>query len=250
MRALGDVDSAVGVATSAVAIAREGKLDVQDMGAALLVLASIEAEAGRLPDARARADEACALVPDSSGTLRVEALWSAATVRVRQGDYESAQALLVQALELLDSRTDLMLWLRLRLAAVSLYLQTVPPRIDAARACISEAETAIGLIGSPLQQQELLTLSARLAFHEGRIAEARALCDRLNREELRLTFRDEVRFDILRNQLLILEGQAEEGISNLQFLAQQARGGLNVDLEAEIWRILAETLANSPNRTA
>jgi transcriptional regulator with XRE-family HTH domain len=245
-RALGNIDSAVGVATSAVSMAREGKLDVQDMGAALLTLASVEAEAGRLPDARAHVEEACALVPASSENLRVDALWSAATVRVRQGDCESAQAPLVEALELLDSRTDLML----RMAAVSLYLQTAPPRVDAARTYISEAEAALGLIGGPLQQQELLTLSARLAFHEGRIAEARALCDRLNREELRLTFRDEVRFDILRNQLLILDGQVEEGISNLRSLAQQARGGLNVDLEAEIWRILAETLANSPNRTA
>ncbi|MCP9211501.1 helix-turn-helix domain-containing protein [Streptomyces sp. NEAU-Y11] len=243
MRALGNTDDAYTCAIDAFHIAQQHQLSVHDTATALLVLVSTEAETGRLPDARAHADDLCALVGDASGALPVEALWTAAAVRTRQGDHAAAQDFLEQALRRLDSRDDLMLWMRLRLAAASLYLQVDPPRTDIARLRLQEAETALELIGTPLQRQELLVLQAHLAFHEGRTADASKLCEKLREDDLRLSFRDRVRLDVLRSQLLVLDGKPEEGIRTLQDLARRANDSLNVDLAAEVWRTLAETLA-------
>ncbi|MFF8600017.1 helix-turn-helix domain-containing protein [Streptomyces sp. NPDC015232] len=247
MRALGDNEQAYAFSAEAFRIARQHDLSTRDTATALLAVVSAEAEAGRLSDARAHADELCALVKDASGTLPVEAAWAAATVRMRQGDLTGAQDLLEQALQELDSHDDLMLWMRLRLAAASLYLQVEPARTDAASLRLQEAETALGLVGTPLHQQERAALRAHLAFRQGRTADARALCERLAEEELLLSFRDRVRLDVLRCQILATEGRPEEAVDTLRTLAREANESLNTDLAAEVWRTLAETLARLQN---
>lgn len=244
MRALGENGRARVCAAEAFHIAQRHQLSIGDTAAALLTLVSAEAEAGRLPDARAHADELCSLAENAVGALPVEALWASAVVRIRQGDAAGAQALLEQALGKLDSHDDLRLWMRLRLAAASLYLQIVPPRIDVAFVCLREAETALALVGTQLHQYEFIALQAHLAFHEGRTTEAGRLYTQVKRSDIRLSFRDRVRIDILGSQLLILDGKFEEGIHNLKTLAKEASDALNVDLAAEIWRTLAEYLAN------
>ncbi|MGP3983834.1 helix-turn-helix domain-containing protein [Streptomyces sp. KR80] len=243
LRSTGDIAQATQIAAAAYATARDSGLSVPDTASALLALVSVEAEAGRLPDARAHVDELCTLTKGESGVLPVEALWTAAIVRLRQGDQTEARELLEAALELMDSRADLMLWMRLRLAAASLYLQLTTPSTEDARIRLDEAQTALQLIGNPLHLQEMTTLQAQLAFLEGRYKEARALYDSLDGADLRLTFRDQIRLTVLHNRLLVLEGRADEGIRNLQALAQQAQDASNIDLAAEIWRILAQTLA-------
>ncbi|XDO64546.1 hypothetical protein HEP84_58190 [Streptomyces sp. RLB1-33] len=50
-----------------------------------------------------------------------------------------------------------------------------------------------------------------------------------------MTYRDRVRLEILRQQLLILGGDAS-GVDGLRTLAQQAQADANIDLAAEIWR--------------
>ncbi|MET7600234.1 XRE family transcriptional regulator, partial [Streptomyces sp. NPDC005481] len=55
-------------------------------------------------------------------------------------------------------------------------------------------------------------------------------------------YRDRVRLDILRQQLLIRSGDVR-GVQGLRVLAEQAQADANIDLAAEIWRILAESLA-------
>ncbi|MEN1891448.1 hypothetical protein [Streptomyces mirabilis] len=59
-----------------------------------------------------------------------------------------------------------------------------------------------------------------------------------------MTYRDRVRLEILRQQLLILGGDAS-GVEGLRTLAQQAQADANIDLAAEIWRTLADALAQS-----
>ncbi|MBB1246865.1 helix-turn-helix domain-containing protein [Streptomyces durbertensis] len=243
LRAEGEIGEAMDVAVLACSVAREADLAVGDLGMALLALVTVEAEAGRLPDARAHAEELCALTKGETGPLAVEALWAAATVRFRQGDHVPARELLEEALEAMDSRVDVKLWMRLRLAAASLYLQLTPPCVPQARSRLAEAETALELVGTSLHRQEATTLRAQLAFHEKRYEEARALLDGLEGVDLRLTFRDQLRLSVLCSRLLVQEGRLEEGLRRLRESAQQAQESSNVDLAAEIWRTVAETLA-------
>ncbi|MBK3580226.1 helix-turn-helix domain-containing protein [Streptomyces sp. MBT65] len=251
LRSTGEVARALDLALDAYQLAKDAALDLPDTGGALLTLVSVEAEAGRLPDARAHVDELVDLVAGRSDTLAAEALWSAATVRFRQGDHEGARSCLERAMKELDSSVDLTLWTRLRLAAASLYLQSTPPQTERGRERLQEAASALALIGTPVLDQELLTLQTQLAFHEGRYADARRLYDELNREELRLTYRDQVRLHILDSRLMILEGREQEGIRLLKDLGEQAQQQSNIDLAAEIWRILAECLEDvSRRRTA
>ncbi|MEU6228314.1 helix-turn-helix domain-containing protein [Streptomyces sp. NPDC047042] len=241
LRSLGDIPRALEAAQEASRLAHDHKLSVQDTGAALLTLVSVEAEAGRLYDARAHADDLLALVAERTDTLRAEALWAAATVSFRQGDSATARQRLEQAIEEFDSRLDLVLWMRLRLAAASLYLQVSPRRLDECGRRLDEAEPALALVGTPVLRQEMLTLRVHLAFEEGRYEDARAAHDELVLDELRLTYRDRIRLDMLHSRLLIQEGHTQQGSSQLRELAERAQQTSNIDLAAEIWRTLAET---------
>ncbi|WP_326587637.1 helix-turn-helix domain-containing protein [Streptomyces sp. NBC_01294] len=245
LRAKGDVARALEFAVSAHQVAKQAGLPVSDEANALLALVSVEAEAGRLPDARAHAEELVELVAEGSETLRSEALWTAATVCSRQGDDDAACAFLHQAMAILDSRVDPVLWARLRLAAASLHLQGSPPSTESARAHLNEAEAAFALVGTPVQQQEILALQAHLAFEEGRYADARAAHSQLDVDKLMLNYRDRIRLQTLDSRLLIVEGHRKEGLARLKHLGEDARRAANLDLAAEIWQILAETLEHT-----
>ncbi|MGN5376795.1 hypothetical protein ACQ4WX_01865 [Streptomyces lasalocidi] len=117
LRSLGEINAALDAAMTAHHLAREDALDVEDRAAVLLALISVEAEAGRMPDAGAHTDELVELVAGRSDALWAEAMWTAAAVRLRQGDHTAAQGYLEDALERFGSGEDLVLWLRLRLAA-------------------------------------------------------------------------------------------------------------------------------------
>nr|MYU47560.1 transcriptional regulator [Streptomyces sp. SID7803] len=138
----------------------------------------------------------------------------------------------------------LVLWLRLRLAAGRLHLQKVPAEPEAAEKCVTAAEQAMAFVGTPGMRQELSALKADLAFMTGRYGgEARTLLGELAAEEPMMTYRDRIRLDILRNQLLVLSGDETGGVQGLRALAQQAQQDANIDLAAEIWRILADALS-------
>ncbi|MEV0965406.1 MULTISPECIES: helix-turn-helix domain-containing protein [unclassified Streptomyces] len=245
LRATGDVARALDIAVSAHRVAKQAGLPVSDEANALLALVSAEAEAGRLPDARAHAEELVELVAEAPETLRAESLWSAATVCSRQGDDAAARAFLQQAMAILDSPVAPVLWARLRLAAASLHLQGSPPSTESARDCLEEAQAAFALVGTPVQQQEILVLQVHLAFEEGRYAEARAAYSRLDVDELMLNYRDRIRLQTLDSRLLIVEGHRKEGLAQLKRLGEEARRAANLDLAADIWQVLAETLEHT-----
>jgi tetratricopeptide (TPR) repeat protein len=173
-------------------------------------------------------------------------MWTAAAVRLRQGDHQAAQGYLQEALEGFDSASDLVLWLRLRLAAGRLHLQKLPADPGAAEECVRAAEPALAFVGTAGLRQELTALKADLAFLTGRYDDARVLLAELAEVEPRMTYRDRVRLDILRQQLLIRSGDVS-GVQGLRVLAEQAQADANIDLAAEIWRILAESLAAGDN---
>ncbi|MEO3977647.1 helix-turn-helix transcriptional regulator [Streptomyces sp. CAU 1734] len=249
MRASGEITSAIEAAGTAHRLARDSRLSRQDTATALLVLVSVEAEAGRLPEARRHADELTGLVAGRSDALWAEAMWTAAAVRVRQGEFAPAQGLLEQALDRFDSRENLTLWLRLRVAAARLHLQKFPPEPGIAQRYVDAAEAGFPFAGTPALGQELTALGAELAFLEGRVGDSRALLDRLACSDLRMTYRDRVRLDILDCRLHIVEGDEEEGLSGLQKLAVEAQETGSIDLAADIWRLTAESLVQARGKS-
>jgi transcriptional regulator with XRE-family HTH domain len=243
LRGLGNIDQARTHAAQACSLA--SALPLPDRADALHALISVEAEAGRLAEASAHADELCQMTEQAGPAMRAAALWAAATVRTRQGESAGALEYLERALAGLDAHQDLMLWMRLRLAAASLYLQVIPPLTDQARAMVDAVAPVLDLVGSDLHKQQLLALRAHLAFEEGRVADAEALCERIDEQTLSLSFRDAIRVRSLRGQLAIRAGRVGEGTRVLEELARQAEGTHNVELAAEIWRALARSLAEA-----
>lgn len=228
---------------AAAGVAEAGSLSLADRTAALDALISAQAEAGQLAQARAGADELLALTEPGGGAAFTRALWTSATVAIRQGEPTQARADLERALASLNSQDDLKLWMRLRLAVASLLLQITPPQTAAAKARLDESEPVINLVGTEQNRQELSLLRAQLAFKEGRHDEARELCAALEEREIQLSFRDRIRLEALQSLLGILDGQTEAGVVRLQQLAQEAQDSQNVELAAELWRELAIGLA-------
>jgi len=247
LRSLGEIVPAVRSAATAHDLAHAHGLGAVDRARALLVLVSVEAEAGRLPEARAHADELTDLVEGRHDTLWAQAMWTAAAVRVRQGEHAAAQLLLDQALERFPGGDDLVLWLRLRLAAARLHLQRTPPRTDDAGRCADAAESALAFVGTAALRQELTLLKAELAFHTGRHDEARASLDRLAGEEPRLAYRDRVRLDVLRCRLRFLAGD-DSALHALRALAQRAHDDASLDLAAELWSVVTDLLLTGRER--
>ncbi|CAL9655532.1 hypothetical protein SUDANB108_06793 [Streptomyces sp. enrichment culture] len=245
-RALGDMRAAEPAAVEAMSVARDARVRVPDTLAALMVLISVETELGKLEAAgRHVAELERDLLPRASAAQAAEALWTAAVVSNREGDDETARARLDRALGLLHSRDDLTLWARLRAAATAAALQMSPPRVAAAERWLTEAASVLRLIGTPLQLQEMRALQAQLAFHQGRLDDARTLSeDLLGEADLRLSYRDRVRLSVLDGRLKILSGRADQGIAVLERLGQQATETRNLDLAAHIWKALATTLAD------
>ncbi|MEU1308264.1 transcriptional regulator [Streptomyces cinnamoneus] len=245
-RVSGELAPARATASEALALAEEYGLPRHDIVEALMTLIAIDAESGQLAEARARAYRLLdTLCPEIPARLLVKALWTAATVRVRQGDRTAAVELLQRALGQLPSNEDPMLWMRLRLAAASLYLQMDPRDTAQARLRLEEAMPAAELIGMPLHQQEVLILQCQLAFQEGRFDDARAFSDRLLDRTEEVGLREQVRIDILRNQLAIIDGDRTTAVLNMERIAKQAQESSNVELSAEVWRALAEALTTA-----
>lgn len=244
-RASGNLPEARAVAEEAYQLSVDNGLPRGDVVEALLTLVSVEAESGRLVEARTRLDQlADALSEDVPMRLQIEVLWTAAAVAVRQGDAKATAELLRRALELMPSNEDPVLWMRLRLAAASMYLQMDPRDTGQARLRLQEAASAADLVGMPLHHRELLILQCQLAFHDGRFAEAREMSDRLGEAPAGVGGRDRVGLEILRNQLAVVEGDRVAAVGALERIAKEAREAGSVELAAEAWRALAESLAH------
>jgi transcriptional regulator with XRE-family HTH domain len=244
LRSLGELQSAQRAADEALAIARHGQGSPDDLVSALMVQISIRAESGALHAAATDAAQLEQELEHVSPARAAEALWTCATVYTRQGHYKEATSRLQTALDLLDSRGDLSLWARLRLAAAATALQSSPPQVTSARQWLQEAEQALHFVGTPLHQQELLLLQAQLAYADGRLADADQTCRQLEQNSSRLSYRDQIKVQTLRNQLLILTGHQDKGTRNLRQLAEETSANNYLELASQIWQALATTLTD------
>ncbi|MGX1955497.1 helix-turn-helix domain-containing protein [Streptomyces anulatus] len=241
-RSAGNLVSALARAGDAVSLA-ESLGHPHHLMEATLVLISIEAESGRLAEARARADQLLGSLGDHVPVkARVEALWTAATVRGRQGEGPAAIEAMQAAIAQPVGSEDPTLWLRLRLAAASLYLQLDPRDTERARQHLDEAGSAVELISMPpLHQRELWFLQCQLAYYEGRLDTARDLSERLGERPEGLGRRDLVRLQLLRHRIAISGGD-RTAVSEMKSLATRAQQSGDADLAAEAWRGLVESL--------
>ncbi|MFI6793950.1 helix-turn-helix domain-containing protein [Nonomuraea sp. NPDC050383] len=242
MRSTGEIVGAVDAATNAYELAEREALPVRVRASTLLALVSALAEAGRLPDAARHADELLTLADQVSGALRAQAVWTVANVRVRQGDLDTGADLMNRAIDGFDGRDDLTLWMRLRLGAARLDLRADPPRTESAQRRVAEVEAALPFAGAPTIEQQLLAVRARIAVLTGDLDEARTVLDRLTGFDDLLTYQERMRLDVLRNRVLLLEGEQDAALAGLRKLAEQAQQSGNMDLAADIWRLVAESL--------
>lgn len=243
LRAAGDLTRAREHLRDGLALAEDHSLPYRDIIETLLTLVSVDTESGRIVQARANADRLTDTLPEEVPLrLRVEVLWTTASVRARQGDRAAAVAAMTRALDALPSSEDPLLWMRLRLAAASMYLRLDSRDTDEARTLLGEAATVAGIVGLPVHQRELLLVQSQLAFHEGRFADARRLCDHLGERPDGISVRDQLRLDVLRDQIAIIEGDHTAAVADLERLANEAQRSANAELSAEVWRALAEAL--------
>lgn len=220
------------------------RVPTADLFRSRLLLVSAETELGNVAEAvRISADVLDAL-PAETGTLAAEAYWTAATVSTRQGSAEETRRYLQKAIAALDSREDLTLWMRMRLGAASLHLQSLPPQLDEAEGLLSAVEPVLDFAGPPRHRQEFLFLRAQLAFQRGDTARAAGLVEEAEEGLHLFTYRDQVRFRVLREMLAARSGDLL-AMARLKDLAIEVQGARMPDLAAEVWRAAAETAAET-----
>ncbi|MFE9018903.1 helix-turn-helix domain-containing protein [Streptomyces sp. NPDC007808] len=240
-RDLGDAKAARDAVVEVLGLREErrSRISAAELVRSKLLLVSVQAELGDLAEAARLADEVCQSLRGATGVLAGEALWSAATVAARQGNHALAMERLLDAKAAIDSRDDLKLWIRLRLAGASLSLEAAPAQVADAESFLAEAEPALKLIGTPRHQQELLFLQAKLAFHQGDPDGAAKLLAAGEDGRQLLSYRDQIRFDVLRG-LLALRAGDREALRDLREIAARVQAGNMPDLAAEVWRTVAE----------
>lgn len=238
-RDLGHLEAARDAVADVVGDETHMRLSAADSVRARLLLASCQAELGDLAEAARLVDDVRRSQQGATGALAAQAFWSAATVAARQCNDARAAEYLGQALAALDSREDLTLWMRLRLAGASLSLAADPPQVDEAEAFLTEAESALALIGGPRHQLEALFLRAKLAFHRDDTDRTGELLAAGEEDKHLLSYRDQVRFEVLRNLVALRKGDRDV-LNELREIAAQVQTVNMPDLAAEVWRTVAQ----------
>ncbi|MEU3895400.1 helix-turn-helix transcriptional regulator [Streptomyces sp. NPDC045251] len=237
LRGLGAMKEAREAAEQALRIGKDLRACANDVLRGKLVLASAEAELGELGRAAELSAEACAMLQDKNGSLRAEAYWTASSVAARQGNHSHAFDLLLKALDAVDSRDNLQLWIRLRIIAVVRSIEA--GRHSEAQSFLDSVEPVLHLVGSPRQAEEVLYLRAKLAFHQGDLETATTLSSLIENDGELLSHRDRLRFKAMKDLLALRSGD-KRALPRLKELAAEAQAESSLDLAAEIWRSIAE----------
>ncbi|MEV6679041.1 helix-turn-helix transcriptional regulator [Streptomyces erythrochromogenes] len=215
------------------------RVPAADLLRSRLLLVSAEAELGNVAEAMRLSLDTLEALPSERGALTAEAYWTAATVSTRQGNTEAARRYLDKAIDALDSREDITLWMRLRLGAASLCLQSLPPQLEHAQALLSAVEPVLDFAGPPRHRQEFLFLRAQLAFQCGDSDLAAELAAEAEEGLQLFTFRDRIRFRILQEMLAAHAGDMR-AVARLNELATEVQRTQMPELAAEVWRAATE----------
>ncbi|GAA2496077.1 hypothetical protein GCM10010406_35440 [Streptomyces thermolineatus] len=242
----GDMELARQAVREALELGEQHRVRVPaaDLLRSRLLLVSAEAELGNVDEAKRLSLDILAALPSERGALTAEAYWTAATVSTRQGDAEGARRYLDKAIDALDSREDVTLWMRLRLGAASLCLQSLPPRLDRAQDLLSAVEPVLDFAGRPRHRQEFFFLRAQVAFQQGDSGRAAELAEEAGKCLQLFTYRDRIRFRILQERLAARSGDMH-AVTRLKELATEVQSTRMPELVAEVWRAAAECAAET-----
>ncbi|ARP73120.1 XRE family transcriptional regulator [Streptomyces pluripotens] len=241
-RMLGDTEGAIARAREALTVAQDAT--AEDQAEALTALAAAEVEAGRLGEADEHAGLLLERAAGTSGGRRVRALWTAATVHAARDAHDRALPLLEEALRIADARSDLLLWARLRLAAVSAHVEVHGEVTEQAERWCREAETALAMMdGAAGRPAELDATQARIAFRRGDLAGAVRLCREALATSGTMSHHDRVRTEILLHEAELASGAGEPAAAELRRIAEEATRSGNLDVAARAWKALAEATA-------
>ena len=212
-----------------------------DLTRARLMLVSAEAELGDIAEAARLSAEVCDGLTTDRGALAAEAYWTAATVATWQRDYPRAWTLIDAAMAAIDARDDMVLWIRIRLAAISLSLQASPPRTDEAQSLLDVVAPALALVGTARNRQEHLYLQAQLAYHRGELERAALLAkEALAAATSLMAFRDQVMLEALDGRIAMRLGE-RDALARLTALAERVTAMHMPEVAADIWRAIAMT---------
>ncbi|MFD7785609.1 helix-turn-helix domain-containing protein [Streptomyces nojiriensis] len=225
------------------------RVPAADLLRSRLLLVSAETELGNVAEAMRLSLDVLDALPSERGALTAEAYWTAATVSTRQGDSEGARRYLDKAIDALNSREDITLWMRLRLGAASLCLQSLPPRLNQAQALLTAVEPVLDFAGPPRHRQEFLFLRAQLAFQGGDSSRASELVAEAEEGLQLFTYRDRIRFRTLQELLAARAGDMR-AVARLNELATEVQRTQMPELAAEVWRAAAECAVETLTPTA
>lgn len=244
-RAVARLDEARTVAGEAVGLLSEAPVEQPVLLArAMVLLASVETECGLVALAGTRIPRLLELAERLPDKLRTEVLWACSTVRVRQGLSNEGMTLLTSALEQADPKADILIWARLRLAAVSLHLRSFGVMTEESRTWMAEATDALAYVGSASHQAELQAVTARVHLLDGRPTEAVTMA--LAAEESgNLSFQDALRTKLLRARATAESTDSDAGLGIMREVAAEAERVGYLDLAAETWKEIATFLGGT-----
>ncbi|MEV0781796.1 helix-turn-helix transcriptional regulator [Streptomyces sp. NPDC050423] len=239
--ALGESESAVARGREALAVATGAGAADAERAEALLAVAAAEVATGRLGEAEEHAGLLLERTAEMSGRRRARALWTVAAVHMARDAHHRALPLLEEALGAADARGDLLLWARLRLAAVSAYVEVHGAlAADPERWC-REAETALAMMDDGAGYLcELWVVQARVAFHRGEFAAAARLCRDALTGSGAMNRHDRVRTEILLYEAELADGAGESAAAELRRIAEEATRSGSLDLATRAWKALAQ----------
>ncbi|MFF6998237.1 helix-turn-helix domain-containing protein [Streptomyces sp. NPDC008313] len=237
-RVLGETESAIAWAREALTVA-EGAASA-DQAEALLALAAAEVAAGRLGEAEEHAGLLLERAGEMSGARRARALRTAAAVHAARDAHDRALPLLEEALGFADARGDLLLWARLRLAAVAAHVEVRGTVTQEAERWCHEAETALAMMDGAGHLSELRSVQARIAFRRGDVEAAAGLCREALAESGTMSHQDRVRTEILLHEAELAAGAGESAAAELRRIAEEATRSGSLALATRAWKALAE----------
>ncbi|MFG2310752.1 helix-turn-helix domain-containing protein [Streptomyces sp. NPDC048566] len=241
---LGETDAAVGRGREALASAEDAGATDADRLEALLAVTAAELAAGRLGEAEEHAGrllERSGQASRSTGRRRVRALWTAAAVYTARDAHQRALHLLTEAVGAADARDDLLLWARVRLAAVAAHIEVHGGMTaDPERWC-REAEAALGMMDDGAGHVgELWAVQARVALQQGEPAVAAGWCRKALAAPGVMSRRDRVRTEILLREAELATGAGEPAAAELRRIAEETTRSGSLDLATRAWKALAQ----------
>ncbi|GIJ50500.1 hypothetical protein Val02_73860 [Virgisporangium aliadipatigenens] len=250
LRRSGRIGEAYAAARTAADHADDPEVPDDQRMLARLALVATESETGRAFDADRHAQDLLAeLGGDLPGALRAQVLWVVAEVETDRGRGAEGIRLMRDAVLALPTGQDPVLWVRLRMALVSLTLRAGRSLDEETHEWFAAAAGVVRVLAIPVYLAQLDLLAARIAFAEGRYEEARTRCEEALERAPLLSFQARTRARMLHARTGAHLGERAPAIKAIRSIAEELDEVGARDLAAEAWRLLAELALDGTDGT-